>query len=63
MKIGDRVRPKDIIPVSNKKNMFNDETGVITDIFCDNYGHTVITVQRDRDNEVFQAFDFNWENA
>ena len=63
MKIGDKVRPKYMIPVSNKKNMFEDETGVITNISHDNYGHTIITVQRDKDGEDFEAFDFNWEPA
>ena len=63
MKIGDKVRPKHIIPVSNKKNMFENETGVIVDISLDNYGHTFFTVRRDRDGEIFDAFEWSWEEA
>ena len=72
LKVGDRVRPTRMIPVLNKKNMFEDETGVIVgikvieyeDCWFDNppeeYSYTV---KRDRDGEMFEGHERLWEKA
>lgn len=57
MNIGDKVRPTRIVPVSNKKNMFEDEIGTIVKI---ENGNQMITVKRDRDGEIFKAPDYFW---
>ena len=61
-KIGDIVHPKNIIPVSNKKNMFDDEEGTVIDIVPYDE-HYLVTVRRNRDGETFKAIDFLWEHA
>lgn len=62
-KIGDSVHPKSVIPVSNKKNMWDDETGTIIGISAWNDGHVVLTVKRDEDGEIFEGMETEWELA
>ena len=60
-KIGDIVRPTDMIPVSNKQNMFEDEEGTIVAITP--HGNSfLITVKRNGDGAIFKAIDYLWEH-
>ena len=54
MNIGDKVHPTRIIPISNKKNMFEDEIGTVVRITNMEDSNQMITVKRDRDGEIFE---------
>lgn len=69
MKVGDRVKPTTMIPVSNKKMMFEDEWGSIIEIEtrqCDSWigdypPEYFYIVKRERDGAVFKAHERLWE--
>ena len=60
MNIGDKVHPTRIIPISNKKNIFEDEIGTIVRITNMEDSNQMITVKRDRDGEIFEQPDYFW---
>lgn len=59
-KVGDSVRPLDIIPVSNKQMMFENEDGKVIDIIAREDGHYLLIVKRNRDGAIFKANDHLW---
>lgn len=72
MIIGDRVKPKRMIPVSNKKMMNEWEMGIIIDIKRDDRCDYLMSttqdsffyyVKRERDGSVFMARDYLWEEV
>ena len=61
-KIGDIVRPKDMISVSNKQHMFEDEEGTVIDI-VPHGEHYFITVKKNSNGDIFKGIDYLWEHA
>ncbi len=62
-KVGDKVRPLDIIPVSNKQMMFENEDGKVIDIIAREDGHYLLVVKRNRDGKIFKANEYCWEHC
>lgn len=62
-KVGDSVRPLDIIPVSNKQMMFEHEDGKVIDIIPRIDGHYLLVVKRNRDGAIFKANEYCWEHC
>ena len=62
-KIGDKVRPLTLIPVSNKQMMDTYDEGTVIEIILRENGHYLIVVERNYDNEIFKAEEQHWEKA
>ena len=63
MKIGDKVRPVDMVTESNKHHMFDDEIGTIIEVTPRADGHLFLVVKRDRDGGIFKGIDRLWKDA
>lgn len=62
-KLGDKVHPLRIIPVSNKQMMFKDENGIVINIIARENGHYLLVVKRNRDGKTFKANEYCWEHC
>ena len=62
-KMGDKVRPLSIIPISNKEMMFENEDGNVIDIVPRTDGHYLIAVKRSYDGAIFKANEYLWEKV
>ena len=62
-KVGDNVRPLDVMYVSNKQMMETYEEGTIMEIIPRVDGHYLLVVKRNRDDAIFKANEYLWEKA
>ena len=62
MNIGDKVRPTRIVPVSNKKNMFEDEIGTIVKIENGNQMITVKETEMGKSSKLPTTFGWRYKH-
>lgn len=62
-KVGDKVHPLRMIPVSNKQMMFESESGTVISISICEDGNYMLTVKRNRDGVIFKGKEYLWEHC